>query len=559
MGDEDTDFLDDTIEFGDGTQYKIEEPVHLPTRGGPSSSHDHVHFLEEPHPTDFATLEAPLAAGESGAHEGSREERFKDDYDRSWPKRPIVGDAKNLFNERLGKFELYAGTGQKPAPGSILGHGAPAELPHRPSGSDHSSLTSPRLERMNLPPQVARPAAWGRDAPRGGEWGHAAGSGPAPRRPSIEQQRMRRPSNEPMARRPSIVEQGGRQLPPHLAGGAALPSRGVDHHDQPHSNMPPVVHHPFSHPPSHLPLAPSHSHFPTQPHPRPIPPPAAVLSPTQPSQALPPISPSALPAVESTPAAPPPPVVDLEEMHAREMHAAAERARKRRQEEEELRAAQAERAKKKATELEEKMRLAAEAKAKEAAAAAPPPPPASERPVVNDPSSRPAPNGVPESSWRKPVVSKPAPPPAPAPVPPPPHLSRPDPTSILTRDPKPQVASQERPPNASPTAPRPPALAAKVPTSAPVEEQERVWRRASSISAPPTRPNELSRAPSNRQLPPHLAEQAPATSSLPPPVPADVAPPPTAPLPDQHASFLAAVTAPPVYIFVLPLIRMDRC
>ncbi|KAK4705177.1 uncharacterized protein P7C70_g1040, partial [Phenoliferia sp. Uapishka_3] len=498
---EDTDFLDDTIEFGDGTQYKIEDARPPPP---PSAAHG-SHYIAEPHPADFATLEAPLAPGESAEHQGEREERFKDDFDRSWPKRPVVSDQKSIFNERLGKFEPFSGAapGAKRPPGPIPVNDERARVP---SGSEHSnaSVTSPRLDKAPMPSTSARrepPAgAWGRsEQVRVPEWSHGAGSAPAPRRPSIDQQpRLRRPSEEPTSHRPNL-ELGGRQLPPHLAAAAANAPTPRAHHDP--SNRPagpPPPHHslPSSHPP---------------------PPALTLVSPPQPAKALPQQEPVAQ-------VAPPPPAVqDLEELHTREMHAAAERAKKRRQEEEQLRAEQVERAKKKAAELEEKLRLAAEAKALEAAAKAPPPPPMqnkaastlTERTILRDPSGRPAlqQNGLTAERadyWRE-RTTKPSPIAAPSSLPP--SSIKPEPTQILSRDPKPP-AGADRPVGTMMADTLPSAQSPSIGTrpstvSAPVED--RVWRRGDEVPSS-SRFQEPTRA-TTRQLPPHIAAQHQSAAS----------------------------------------------
>ena len=216
---------------------------------------------------------------------------------------------------------------------------------------------------------------------------------------------------------------------------------------------------------------------------------------------------------------PPPPVVDLEALHVREMHAAAERAKKRRQDEEIQRLEQVERAKKKAAEIEEKIRVAAEAKVAEAAAKLPSPKSATApKPVT---AARPAPE-----SWRERVASGKAQAPAstpvsvgPAPVQAP---SKPEPTQILARDPKSPTTAPAKDPA------RPPFP--KRTSSGPPQTDERAWRRGDAVPAPAAEPPKTS----NRQLPPHLANQAPpAAAPLPPAAPsttARVEPAPNAPL-----------------------------
>ncbi|KAM0751696.1 hypothetical protein T439DRAFT_216724 [Meredithblackwellia eburnea MCA 4105] len=445
MGDEDTDFLDDTIEFGDGTQYKIED-----THFASMSDHHDGHLLEEPHPADMATLEAPLLPGEStDVHEGEREERFKDDYDRSWPQRQPSGD-KSLFNDRLGKLEPYSGGASR----KVAEDGPPKVLSH-----PRSDVLSPRAEKASFPtpaplpppqPRPDPPRAWGRieqpPVARGSEWGPPVSGG---RRLSGEQ-RPRRPSNEPAPRRPSI-EQGGRQLPPHLSSTTgSVSSRGLDRHHEP----PPHVRQPQS------PPAPPFRSLPSA---------ASVLSPPQPH-------PSELPSTDSAHITPAPPTVDstpvdLEEMHAREMHAAAERAKQRRLDEEQREQERKERAKKKAAEVEEKLR---QAKANETSAVKPTQAVTGRQGGATS-TSRSGTNDVPEvESWRKPPAVS--------------LSSKAEPTQILARDAKPPPGTER---------PSPPQQSAPLP-------EKQVWRRGAPIP-PPSKPPAVSEAPLlKKQVPPHL-------------------------------------------------------
>ncbi|ORY90739.1 hypothetical protein BCR35DRAFT_299305 [Leucosporidium creatinivorum] len=553
--DVDDDFLDDTIEFGDGTQYKISEDVAPPPSSAARAAGDE---LREPHPSDLATREAPLAPGET-VEPVSREERFKDDYDRSYKKPasaststsatssahhhhpPAASDShKNLFNERLGKFEPYAGRSSisEVVSSSSSSHhrrSGSSEAPphHGPPSARRPSITSPRLDHK---PPLPPPNAWG--APRGPALGG--------RRPSIEHHAMpsvgarrpsnehggRRPSMEAGARRPSIGAHdaglaGGRQLPPHLAAQQQAATR---------PSAPPAGRHP------------------------------SVLSPPRATTALPPIAGSPAPAAPPASTAPPPSDVagaeavksptpeDLEALHMREMHAAAERAKKRRQEEEQARMEQAERAKKKAQELEERLKKAEEAKKPAAGAVnGVAPPPASTTTATPQ-----APAAERLESWRKPlpktvVAPPPGAVPSPyvasvpaasstatsAPPPPPPTVVKPEPTRILAREPQPPRPTASATPAAAPKAPltstrpiAPPSTAPVVPPTAPrapLEPQERAWRRADAPIAgavPPhlaPRPTPTSATSNNRQLPPHLAAagagagaQQPATRAEPP-------------------------------------------
>ncbi|BGP37370.1 hypothetical protein JCM10449v2_001276 [Rhodotorula kratochvilovae] len=499
---DDDDFLDTTIEFADGTQYKLDTAP--PT---PAAEEE----LREPGPRELALRERPLAPGEVVVPP-RREERFRDDYDRSWPRRPSGhgGEGRTLFNERLGKLEpaaAGAGAAHPPArahePTSILrpraGSNAHWDLPPHlalsggappPAGGRRPSITSPRLgshaqlhrvdggsgrrESFHEPAAAAaaRPAAWG---------------GMGARRPS-------------MSASGAAVGAPDRQLPPHLAGRAGPPA--------PAAQL--------------APTSPPRARRPSVPA-------AQAVLPTSPTRAAPAPAPAdsvAAPAAAAPVAAPAEPAVpkpSIEELHAREMHAAAERAKKRREEEEQKRLEQIERAKRKALELEERMRAQEEAKAKErrekaeaaaAAAAAAKPKVQERRPSVAAPPPAATAPADKATSWR--AAAKPlAPVPAPAPTP----AAVPAPAKVQLRE---QLAAQ-------PTAilPRPPASTA--PPAAQPPTQPAAWRRPSAAAAPQAVP--AARAPL-RQLPPHLAAQAAqaeakaaaAAAAAPPAPPAQPAP-----------------------------------
>ena len=461
MGEDEDDFLDETIEFGDGTQYKIDADTPPPAPP--------VNRWAIPGSTGAGLAGASSSAIEEEFHDGvSRAEPFKDDFDRSWA-RPAAGggDAKNLFNDRLGKLEPYA---SKAAPGSIVGRGPP------PIDMPHSNALRKHVE-IDAPPHQER--------------------GEGRRRESISSQRSDKGRRDeprswtrdaPPARRPSIEHagQGGRQLPPHLS--AANPPRSLERHEPPPhrsttlSSSPPTRH---AQPPSIT----------------------AVLSPVKSTSTLPAVVPTES-ATIAAPAAPPPVVVDLEELHAREMHAAAERAKVRRAEEEEARLAQFERAKKKADELAEKMT----------------------KPVVVEPARRePLPIPTAAESWRDrraPSITV-----APTPA----AVVKVEPIKILAREAPVVSPTATIPPPSStlPTArPLPPHLVARPtpaaiparptpPVVAPRVVEEREWRRESG-------PTETR----SRQAPPHLTAAPSATlpttlSAVSPPVieaPVGVAP-----------------------------------
>lgn len=174
MEDEDTDFLAGVIEFGDGTQYKIEHKTEVT-------------------PSDDALV--PSDSNESPTKEANRshvpvakEERFGEDIDRSWPRArmsPVRSTASSslpprpaplqhpsptdssslmhsphdgtsptsrvLFNERSNRLEPWSNVKQRlgPSPGPPLAR--------RDGREDHSPTTS-----MRAPPP---PQSQGRDAP----------------------------------------------------------------------------------------------------------------------------------------------------------------------------------------------------------------------------------------------------------------------------------------------------------------------------------------------------------------------------------------------------------
>jgi DNA-binding protein H-NS len=519
--------LDTTIEFADGTQYKIEQ-AQADSAAQSVAGDDE---LREPGPGELALREKPLPPGEVVVPP-KREERFGDDYDRSWPRRPSgAGDGKTLFNERIGRLEP-AGSSKRggPPPPSAAEPSAilrprerrPSEgPPHMAShGSEpkarRPSVTSPRATHAALPPTTTarrpsmnepKPTAWGRrssvvmnDRPPPPHFGSASASGGT----------------------------GGRELPPHM-----LQQQQREQRRQPHPAEAPALsagRGPLSPPSQRAPLPPSQS---------------VKSPPVRDQAALPagsapaPTAPTEPPAASATPAEP---VVSLEEMHAREMHAAAERAKKRREEEEQKRLEQIERAKRKAAELEEKMKAADEAKAKakaeeekakaEAKAAAAPPPPRPAAPVS-------AADKV--SSWR--AVPKPGP--APSQPTASSSSSQSVPTRVLAREaaqPRPAAGQAPakptsilaRPAQPASTHAQQPAATPALPTQASAWRQSQASKNVSSSTAP------------GRQLPPHLAARAAAAEAADSAAQASTQKPPARPsTPPPPAAGDAKVSSPP--------------
>ncbi|KAI0768545.1 hypothetical protein BD413DRAFT_128083 [Trametes elegans] len=377
MEEDDDNFLGGVIEFEDGRQYKVQatdpsqqlqlDPKQPLPQGGSESRH-------------AGLSDQPV----------SKEDRFADDFDRSWPRsRPLhhapgqhrdqrqdgiptspatsshspQESSRVLFNERSNRLEPYShqrhGTPGVPfnRRGSRSEHGLSPTEPRRDApphthtpgvqllqkGPHHdgSSFSKAPGDRTPLSPQDGsrfreRPPfqrehnAWQGSGPQGPDHGRHNGPFGSPQmsRHVPLDDRTRRPGPET----PSTP--GGsdhrRQLPPHLA---ALSPR---------------------HPPAHI-----EDHVPIQPSPTPsshreLAPPSA-SSQVAPS---PVVSETALPT-PTTPAA------DMEDARKLAMHAAAERAKLRRQREEEEREKERERARRKAAELEEKIKAMEQDKARE--------------------------------------------------------------------------------------------------------------------------------------------------------------------------------------------------
>lgn len=481
--------------------------------------------LREPGPGELALREKPLAPGEVVVPP-KREERFGDDYDRSWPRRPSgAGDGKTLFNERIGRLE--------PAAGSRRG-GPPAP----PAAAEPTAILRPRERRpSDVPPHLA---------------GH--GSEPKGRRPSVTSPRAahatlpppanaagRRPSmNEPKptawGRRSSVV-MGDRPVPPHFGGAAAAAAA------PPGRELPPHMLQQQQRRQHAEGLAPSAGRGPLSPPSQraALPPAQTVQSPPSRASAVlasaSATAPSATQAQAVEPAAaaaaPAEPAVSLEEMHAREMHAAAERAKKRREEEEQKRLEQIERAKRKAAELEEKMKAADEAKAKakaeadkakaDAKAAAA---------TASSPQKATAPVSAADkvSSWR--AAAKPPPPP---PTQRPASSSHAVPPKVLAREAaQPQPVAGQAPAKPTSILARP-AQRASTATAEPSAWRQQQVPKGSTASAPV------------RQVPPHLAAQAAASEAAEKAAQASSQQPPARPsTPPPAAPAAAKVTSPPM-------------
>ncbi|THV07579.1 hypothetical protein K435DRAFT_261794 [Dendrothele bispora CBS 962.96] len=359
IDEDDDNFLDGVIEFGDGRQYKIDTSQHSDAQPIDQSSY------HEMKPGDGSTDNEPVR----------KEDRFVDDFDRSWPRMKSSPSSSNqdphlagaatspssnsaplhspqessrvLFNERSNRLEPYSSTKPNQGPyqinkrshhseqqdargkpvgesskGSRFGFDRPREGTRRESFTSHSS-SSPRLGHDALPPSASAPDNRGR---------RLSNMGPPP--------------VPPHARGSGFKE--GRQLPPHLS--QPLTSGPAERPSDSHSN----VHRTSSRSSSRQRSEPSgFAHTSTWTHSS-SESSALMHTPATTMAALSPETP--LKDLSST---------ELDDARKDLMHSAAERARQRRQQEEEERERERERARQKALLLEQKMTSMTEKKAEE--------------------------------------------------------------------------------------------------------------------------------------------------------------------------------------------------
>ncbi|THH19734.1 hypothetical protein EW146_g1504 [Bondarzewia mesenterica] len=376
------DFLGGVIEFGDGRQYKIQpadtSPATSPSRDLPPSAESSGEKLGEP--TDHT--HPPV----------KKEDRFADDFDRSWPRSrtlPSPGRSRGapshvppsstssqspqepsrvLFNERSNRLEPYSYSHSRHA-NTGLGESRNSRdvPPHHNmrlleksgfersrqsfsgAGSDqHKVFKEFRLDTSS----TFVSEDWHRDRGRristmGDAYAHE------PKR--------------------DLSREGGRQLPPHLSdmGPPTLPlhrpsTRESWHQYSSREDASSVA--------SHALRSPSLTRN-------------SVLS-------------------EVSPTSSTVPLADMEEVRKAAMHSAAERARLRRQQEEEEREKEKERARKKAAELEEKMNADKEKTLRDAKKPVEPAPPAQ----VASPLQSETANAIPDSGTsasENPALSRP--------------------------------------------------------------------------------------------------------------------------------------------------------
>ncbi|GBE78105.1 predicted protein [Sparassis crispa] len=376
MEEDDDNFLGGVIEFDDGRQYKIQ----------PAD----VHQQSTPELATASAADSTKQAGTLSIDQPvSKEDRFADDFDRSWPRSRITTtfpqqqrdpfpngpasatssqshhspqeSSRVLFNERSNKLEPYSH-----APLRQGVPGATSYLMRRGSRSDQTASPTDTRFARDLPPhtqgvQLLQKAPDGRAF--GDHFGH----------PPFEQSRFR---DRDASRRDATF--------PPLHSMTRTPSQG---HSRDHYG-------PFAHASSsprgisgELPSEswarrstamgpPSPSTEPLRdgvrqlpPHlsemPHPTPPAPTVsgsesrVSATLISEAPHDVSPVTTERSLQSSAMP---IVDIEEVRKAAMHSAAERAKLRRQHEEEEREKEKERARQKAAELEEKMKTMEQAK-----------------------------------------------------------------------------------------------------------------------------------------------------------------------------------------------------
>ncbi|KAJ7666445.1 hypothetical protein B0H17DRAFT_1089819 [Mycena rosella] len=420
MEEDDDNFLDGVIEFGDGRQYKIES-ADLPAdlSSATLATSESVNSVTSP-PRNVSRSRSRLDEARPSNVPVSKEERFADDFDRSWPRSrtspavstrdlpapsalsthssssvaapspvsPAISLAHGLhspqdspasrallFNERSNKLEPYnraagaAGAGQK-RPGDGFPSVSPTDTrgrefpPVQPGNSNNVQLLQNRgrgfsgtAGGFNIDRQQSR-----RDGMP------AQQTNPPMQNPHV-------PANPWMQRKDTTdgPETRGRRLsamgpPPVPAPAAGLGALGGRQR------------------PPHLPLVSGGEAdvVPVRPQRRPSTSRESRLPPSTTPAAEPPTSarrPSQSPALSHASAVPQSPVMapvvpaapqlsgpDLDEVRKDVMQSAAARAKARRQQEEEEREKEKERARRKAAEIEEKIRAveAEKAKAKEA-------------------------------------------------------------------------------------------------------------------------------------------------------------------------------------------------
>ncbi|TFK20162.1 hypothetical protein FA15DRAFT_647446 [Coprinopsis marcescibilis] len=329
MPEDDDDFLGGVVEFGDGRQYKVE------------------------------------AVEETGPEPDLVQDRFADDFDRSWPKSQTPPSASRdvsapiptrdpshspvfstttlhsaspressrvLFNERSNRLEPYSHN-RPPGPlttGRNEATGQNVRVLHKPPGLDNG----PRNRRFS---GASAGSSGFPPSPRDGQFGRRDGPPTSPR--------MFRDPGHAMAPSRSI---GGRERDRGSMGPPAVPAHAIKAAQDAGRPLPP--------------------HFrdgnPSRPALSAVSPKSPSLPSHSPQSRIAPLS-AVSPLTDTTQL--PLTGVDVDEVRKELMQTAAARAKQRRQQEEEEREAQKERARRKAQEIEERMNAIEAEKAKQVA------------------------------------------------------------------------------------------------------------------------------------------------------------------------------------------------
>ncbi|KAJ7225842.1 hypothetical protein GGX14DRAFT_349163 [Mycena pura] len=382
MEEDDDNFLDGVIEFGDGRQYKIES-AELPTDSSSATLVAAESISSLPSPRRLA---ARLDDTQSSNVLVSKEERFADDFDRSWPRSRA---SPSVSTRELPTGASSSATAPSPvSPAVSMGHGGPLHSPQDVSASRALLFNerSNKLEPYNRAAgTVGSAQKRGSDAfpsptdtrgrefsstqqgnniqvlqnrGRGSNGGNASNERQQSRRDTIPaqqanaQQNIRAPPNPWTLKKDSDGPDGrGRRL--SAMGPPPVPA---SHSGSGGRQRPP-----------HLPLIPGQlDTVPAPPQRRPStsrearpPPPTSAVEPTSvrrtPSQSP---SLSHASAIALSPVAPVSHLsgAELDEARKDVMQSAAARAKARKQQEEEEREKERERARRKAAEIEERMK-----------------------------------------------------------------------------------------------------------------------------------------------------------------------------------------------------------
>ena len=372
MEGDDDDFLGGVIEFGDGRQYKIESND-LPQESGLLSQSIAEGDLKD----------SPVSI--------SKEDRFVDDFDRSWPRSrnspaEVARDFPPSASPRTSPDISHPAQSPQDSSRVLFNERSNRLEPHRPGHGPFSAKRAPyqeasgsetRVVRDNV--QVLQKNIGGDSVSRSRRFSGGSAGFPAPSNNYTDRQRDRDHQNRrdgppisPRLPRESQTDSGGRDWEigsdrgrRYTMGPPALPSYAQKHLQEEGRQLP-----------SHLNQAPGNvrhrrissrdSRFSASE------PPLSASSLPPNFARLPTHSPSASHAslvlispISGQNIALPLSAHELDEAPKDFMQSAAARAKQRRQQEEEEREAQKERARKKAVELEEKMKAAEADKAKQ--------------------------------------------------------------------------------------------------------------------------------------------------------------------------------------------------